>query len=128
MSAPATESDAQRWRQLYDDGTYPEDFWEWLIDNRHLLQSFAVLALQTKVAGVKRWSADAICHVMRWKTAMRERGQSELKINNNCTAGLARLSMRLYPSLDGFFATRAPPRSQHGRRLIDAQPYIGGAA
>jgi hypothetical protein len=121
-----SELDAQACRTRYDDGTYPDDFWDWLAENRHLLHAFALIALETKAAGLKRWSADAICHVLRWQTAMRERGQVELKINNNCTAGLARLTMRLYPSLEGFFVTRQPPRNQHGRRLIDGAPYHEG--
>src|SRR5262245_9578826 len=106
-------SEIASWRRLYDDGTYPTDFWPWLAENLSLRNAFALLACETKAAGVKRWSADAICHVLRWQTAIRDRGQTELKINNNCTAGLARLSMEIYPSLKGFFSTRQPPRNHH---------------
>ena len=105
------------WRQRYDDGTYPDDFWEWLSVNGHILDEFIRIGLKTKRAGITRWSSDAICHVLRWQTAMREKGQNLVKINNNATAGLSRLAMQIEPKLAGFFQTRSPPAHSHGRRL-----------
>jgi hypothetical protein len=110
-------------REEHDDGTYPEGFWEWLEDNLHILDAFLQIAVDTKRAGVPRWSSDAICHVLRWQTAVRERGQKFLKINDHATAGLARLALAMRPDLAGFFTTRTPPAKQLARRLPDASLY-----
>ena len=117
------ESEVQRWQRLYDDGTYPKDFWPWIAMNTHILEAFIALARRSQKRGLKRWSSDAICHVLRWQTAMREAGQSHLKINDNATSGLARLAMKLAPDLIGFFETRRPPAKRDARRLIDGQRY-----
>ena len=113
---------AGAYRAAFDDGTYPSGFWTWLEDNEHILEAFIRLARRTRKAGVARWSADAICHVLRWQTAIRERGAGTLKINDHCTAGLARLTMRLCPDLAGFFETRTPPARAEARRL-DGSTY-----
>jgi len=118
-----SESEVQRWQRLYDDGTYPEDFWQWIELNAHVLTAFIALARRSQARGLRRWSSDAICHVLRWQTAMREAGQSHLKINDHATAGLARLAMQLAPDLIGFFATRTPPARHEARRLIDGRLY-----
>ena len=97
------------WRERFDDGTYPEGFWEWLDDNMHVLNAFVKLALRTQARGVSRYSADGICHVLRWHTEVRERSRSGFKINNTYVAGLARIAMNLQPGLRGFFITRTPP-------------------
>ena len=103
--------DAQSLQQQYDDGTYPDGFWPWIVTNWHIYEEFCALARRAIDYGVGQWSSDAICHVLRWETAIRERGllQSIVKINNNATAGLARLAMAREPDLTGFFKTRTPP-------------------
>src|SRR6478735_86890 len=108
---------ADELRLAFDDGTYPEGFWDWLDANMHILAAFRSIALETLNSGVRRWSSDAICHVLRWQTAVRERGQNALKINDHATAGLARLVPHLEPRLVGFFVTRAPPARDQARRL-----------
>lgn len=97
------------WRARFDDGTYPEGFWDWLDDNMHVLNEFVKLSFRTKARGVPRYSADGICHILRWHTEVRSRGRDGLKINNTYVAGLARLAMNLQPGLRGFFVTRTPP-------------------
>lgn len=109
-------------RTRFDDGSYPAGFWDWLAVNMHIAREFVRLALKTKRAGVARWSSDAICHVLRWQTAIRERGQEALKLNNNATAGLSRLTMETVPELRGFFSTRTPPGKEHARKL-DGSKY-----
>ena len=104
-------SPADDWRAKYDDGTYPAGFWEWLADNMHVFQEFVRLALRTQARGQRRWSADGLCHVLRWRTAVREHSDAGFKINNCATAGLARLAMEVSPRLRGFFEIRQPPGS-----------------
>lgn len=114
-------------RDRFDDGTYPDGFWEWLDDNEHVLTAFIEIALEAKRRKFRRWSADAICHVLRWQTAVREGGESKLKINDHATAGLARLARELHPELRDFFKTRRPPARAEARRL-DGKLYREGAA
>jgi hypothetical protein len=89
-----------------DDGSYPRGFFDWVESNWPIYLRFVALAKRAKRANLRRWSADAICHVLRWETALRERSDSGFKINNNRTAGLARLAMALEPDLKGFFVVR----------------------
>lgn len=84
-----------------------DQFALWLSNNRHIYNAFVELALRTKQNSRKRrWSADAIFHVLRWETAMRQQGDTEFKLNNNYTAPVARLAMAENPELDGFFQLR----------------------
>lgn len=106
---PLGQGPLNEWRARFDDGTYPDQFWEWLSDNMHILNAFVKLALRTQARGVERYSADGLCHVLRWRTEIRDRSQSAFKINNTYVAGLARLAMGLQPGLRGFFITRTPP-------------------
>ena len=100
------------WRARFDDGTYPKAFWDWLSDNIHVLNAFAKLALRTQARGIQHYSADGLCHVLRFGSAIRDANRSGYKINNSYVAGLARLAMVLHPRLDGFFTTRTPPGRQ----------------
>lgn len=111
------------WRRRFEDGSYPTDFWTWLADNRHVLEAFIKTALEEKARGRARWSARSIFHVLRWQSQIAEGGQKIVKVNNNATAGLARLAPRLEPKLQGFFITRGAPNTAHGRRLVDGRRY-----
>lgn len=75
----------------------------------HVLNAFVKLSLRTQARGVQRYSADGICHVLRWHTEIRGHDRSGFKINNTYVAGLARIAMNLQPALRGFFITRTPP-------------------
>lgn len=121
--APIPPDPVDAWKRQYDDGSYPEDFWDWLRDNRHIFDAFIRAALEAKRGGRKQWSARSILHAMRWQSNLRELGQAHLKVNNNATAGLARLAMATTPALNGFFRTRAAPNTAHGRRLVDGKLY-----
>ena len=115
QTLPLGPSPVDNWRAKYDDGTYPAGFWEWLADNMHVFQEFVRLALRTRARGQRRWSADGLCHVLRWRTAVREHSDAGFKINNCATAGLARLAMEVSPRLRGFFEIRQSPGSLAGR-------------
>lgn len=110
-------------QQRYDDGTYPDGFWEWLAENEHIYREFVKLARQGKDRGMKTWSARSIVEVMRWQTALRQRGDDSLKINDHAVPGLARLAMAREPDLEGFFRTRTPPGKDEARKL-NGERYV----
>jgi hypothetical protein len=126
QTLPLGPTPVNDWRAKYDDGTYPVGFWEWLADNMHVFQEFVRLALRTQARGQRRWSADGLCHVLRWRTAVREHSDSGFKINNCATAGLARLAMEVNPRLRGFFEIRQPPGSC-GRQRPSCNARRGGS-
>lgn len=80
-----------------------------------LLASLAELAMDLKGRGCRRWSMDALFHVLRFRTALTS-GDLGLKLNNNYTALAARDLMSEYPELDGFFQLRVrKPRGNYGQ-------------
>lgn len=80
-----------------------------------LIEELAGLALDLKSRGCKRWSMDALFHVLRFQTALTT-GDMGLKLNNNYTALAARDVMSEYPELDGFFQLRErKPRGNFGQ-------------
>lgn len=80
-----------------------------------LVEKLAELALDLKNRGYKRWSMDALFHVLRFQTALTT-GNIGLKLNNNYTALAARDVMSEYPELDGFFQLRLrKPRGNFGQ-------------
>ena len=108
----AHRSTVREWQRKYDDGSYPRQFWPWLGENRHVFDAFMRLARLSRRRGIRRWSADGLCHVLRLRTEVTERGRSRarhFKIDNCAIAGLARLAMCVSPSLRGFFELREPP-------------------
>lgn len=66
---------------------------------------FIDLAREAKRAGLRRYSADAILHRIRWFMVIEQR-RLKFKCNNNDTASLARWAMANHPDLEGFFETR----------------------
>jgi hypothetical protein len=100
-------------RDQYDDGTYPDGFWEWIERNWHVYDAAVRVARQGKRIGYDRWSVQGVLEILRWQTKIRENSQGPLKINHNARSGLARLIMAREPDLDGFFETRS-----HGARHV----------
>lgn len=76
---------------------------------------FVALAREVKATGLKRYSADAILHRIRWHFVIEQR-RGKFKLNNNWTAPLARWAMAHHPDLEGLFETR---RSPQNRETID---------
>lgn len=97
---------------IVDDGSYPPGFFSWLTMNQHIYQEFAEKALEAKAAGITCWSANAIREIIRWETALRQRGDDTFKLNNNYVPGLARFTMAANPELDGFFKLRRSGQAQ----------------
>ncbi len=87
---------------------YPDRFWFWMRDNKHIYKAFQSRALRMAMTGRKRYSARTIVEAIRWNTELRD---SEIiwKINNNYVPGLARLFMETYgEQFPGFFKLRNP--------------------
>tara|TARA_R100001163_G_scaffold12521_2_gene11629 strand:+ start:5068 stop:5403 length:336 start_codon:yes stop_codon:yes gene_type:complete len=81
-----------------------------------LIRDLAKLALDLRGQGHKRWSIDALFHVLRWQRATTIRNHNGLKLNNNHTALAARELMEIYPQLNGFFEVRIrKPRGNWGQ-------------
>ena len=70
-------------------------------------QEFAKVIL---LANFEHYSADAICHRIRWHHATEH--QSDFKINDHYTALYARMFELAYPECTGFFRKRHRP-SKH---------------
>lgn len=123
----AAESEVLGYRAAFDDGTYPKDFWGWLVSNLHIFRLFVATAIEARERRhFKRWSGRSIMEVIRWETSVREGGQDSLKVNDHAVPGLARLAMETEPRLMGFFSLRTPPATSEARRLIDGELYANG--
>lgn len=69
---------------------------------------FEKFADQARFSGIKRYSADAILHRIRWHCNIDcgRRGWNEFKIDNNFSSRYSRKLMTLRPDFEGFFALR----------------------
>ena len=75
--------------------------------NPDFLDSCYQLCLKAKRRGIKRWSADAMFHVLRWESALAtDADDIGVKVNNNYSSLAARDLMDLHPDLEGFFSLR----------------------
>jgi hypothetical protein len=90
---------------LVEQCEYPARFFDWINENWHVYQAFVELAKEGHRKGLRQWSAFAIINVLRWQTSIRESG-GQFKVNNNYAPGMARLAMRQFPELRGFFKCR----------------------
>ena len=73
--------------------------------NPELLFHCYALCKTAQDRGIKRWSADAMFHVLRWESAL-STGDLGVKVNNNYSSLAARDLMDAYPELEGFFSLR----------------------
>jgi hypothetical protein len=81
-------------------------FQQWLTDNPRVWELFVAFTQQAIGAGFAHYSADAICHRIRWHVQIETRDDSGWKINNNHVAYLARRYEQIYPQHAGFFRMR----------------------
>lgn len=91
-------------RHVIESAGYRPEFPGWLRDNWDIYEEFERLAMQAQKRGRVRLSAKFLCELIRWNTAMREDGA--YKVNNIYSACMARLAVKLNPSLDGLFEFR----------------------
>jgi hypothetical protein len=92
--------------ELMERGRLATRFAKLLEDCPDLYPAFVRLALRARRAGLKRWSADAVGHVVRWERLTDGKDAAGFKVNNDFVAMLGRKAMAEYPELAGFFETR----------------------
>lgn len=74
--------------------------------NPHVAALLAEMALALKAQGRTRYGIKALIEALRFQYNVQTTGDEEFKLNNDFTAHYARLLMREYPALAGFFETR----------------------
>lgn len=88
--------------------------------NPSVWQFFKSYTFDVVNSGRKHYSADAICHRIRWYKSIEE-GDGEFKINNNFTAYYARMFDEEFPKHKGFFRNRR--RASKGKLTASADEY-----
>lgn len=95
----------------------------WLNDNPNVWRLFESFTFAAIKAGRTHYSADAICHRIRWHVDVETRDASGFKVNNNHVAFLARRFEQLHPQHARFFKTRVQRcandngrETRHGKR------------
>jgi hypothetical protein len=77
----------------------------------NVAKEFERLALQAIASGRCRFSARTLVELVRWHTAIEQKGEP-FKINNNLTPRLARWFLRKHPEHAGFFEMREQRRAR----------------
>ena len=72
---------------------------------KQVAEMFEDLAWTVWERGFDKYSARAILQRIRWHYQV-DRGFREFKCNNNWTPGMARVFMKKYPMMEGFFEIR----------------------
>ena len=86
---------------------YRKQFIEWLPFNMHVIEAFEKKALHLKQYGNREYySVKAITENLRWDS-MLEDSALDYKLNNNHSACISRILMRLNPELRGMFQLRS---------------------
>lgn len=87
------------------DGISNEKFPQYHKDNPHIYEKFKETTLEAISIGHKRFSAEFIFNIIRWKTPVAAKGDT-FKINNNFKAFYSRMFMNEHPQYKGYFETR----------------------
>ena len=99
----------ERWDDLF--GHYPKEvltrFKTFHDDNPEVYKEFRRLAYPMKSRGRKKYSCDAIIHVLRWNCDLKTTG-GDFKINNNIRSLYGRLLAWHDPDFQEFFEFRRP--------------------
>lgn len=77
-----------------------------LVEQPDIYPEFVRLAMDIRRNGTTRYSADSICHVIRWHRDAAGKGADGFKLNDHFTSRLARKAMAEHEALKGFFETR----------------------
>lgn len=77
----------------------PEDFERWREFFPEIWHRFCAIADEAWTMGRRRWSADAVAHIVRWSTGH--------EVNNYLTPYLARAYLAERPDRPSFFELRA---------------------
>ena len=71
-------------------------------------ERFVAMALDLRRRGIKRYSSDALLHVLRWErlTSSEKADGSAFRLSDHWSSRLARKAMAEYGELKDFFETR----------------------
>jgi len=98
--------------------------------NPDVWDEFVRLANLAIDAGLERYSADAIMHVIRWnRNIVRKVDDSGFRVNDHYASRYARKWGETYPELAGFFETRTlrsrpPEPGRYGIGAAEAGPAL----
>lgn len=107
VRAEAEAVDGAEWGGGQPDWTIDARFDRFMVECPDVYPLFVQHALDLVRRGVTHYSADAICHVIRFHRITAGRDSAGYKVNNVFTALLARKAMAEHPAeLGGFFETR----------------------
>lgn len=96
---------AQQQLSFYERA-HEASFRQWLNENPNMWTLFVRFTQAVIASGHAHYSADAICHRIRWHVHVETRDPAGFKINNNHVAFLARRFEAVYPEHAGFFRMR----------------------
>jgi hypothetical protein len=90
-----------------DYGDFKEDFDTYIAQPENLKLLFMFIDCAERIKKThKNYGSKAIFEDLRWHHAKAVDSSCEFKINNNYTADLARVAVRLFPEFDEFFKLR----------------------
>ena len=95
-----------------------EDFKKFHATNPRVWWLFKRFTLEAIGSGMKHYSSDAVCHRIRWHTAVETSGES-VKINDHYTAYYARLFEAKFENMAGFFSKRHRKSKESNARGVD---------
>jgi hypothetical protein len=90
---------------MNDDSHIDREFAEFHAANPHVYDELVMLARRARRAGTTRLGIGMLFEVLRWRHALRTRGD-DFKLNNNYRSRYARMLMDREPDLNGVFEIR----------------------
>jgi hypothetical protein len=90
---------------MNDDSRIDREFAEFHAANPHVYDELVMLARRARRAGTTRLGIGMLFEVLRWRHALRTRGD-DFKLNNNYRSRYARMLMDREPDLNGVFEIR----------------------
>lgn len=93
-----------------DDDTIQGQFEQFDRDHPEVFREFRSIAQDLVSRGITRYSADAICHVIRYHRIVNQNRDGGFKISNNHTSRYARKLIEDDPSFAGFFQIKTLKR------------------
>ena len=94
--------------------------------NHHIWVLFCRFADQARARGLKRYSARAIFHLIRWHTVMNNITDEGVELSNDYSPYYARMYMATHPGSEGFFKLKKLPSQDKPAYGTDI-PFIPGA-
>lgn len=86
--------------------TLREAFARFHKDNPDIWRHFERFTLMAIASGRTRYSADAICHRIRWHVNIETKSKDPFKVNDHHVAFYARMFLEAHPEHAGFFTLR----------------------